>query len=100
EFVKLENHDQIGRTEDFDMGAYATAQVGWATAGFGSSRDAIPLMLAAGDGYQLRRGNTPLYPSVSPRGLKNGTPQNSMLSSAGHFYDVQGRYRPFRLEGN
>jgi len=100
EFVKLENHDQIGRTEDFDMGAYATAQVGWAAAGFGSSRDAIPLMLAAGDGYQLRRGNTLLVSSVFTGRLENGTLENGVLSSAVRFYDEQSGYWPFRAKGN
>ncbi|MDE2052507.1 MAG: hypothetical protein KGJ72_15985, partial [Gammaproteobacteria bacterium] len=50
QFVKLRNHNQIGRTEDFDLGAYATVQAGWAGTAFGSNHDALNLQLAAGDG--------------------------------------------------
>ncbi len=100
QFVKLRNHNQIGRTEDFDMGAYATVQVGWADTGFGSSRDAVPLMLAAGDGYELSRGDTLLVSSVFTGRLEKGTLENGVLSSAVRFYDEQSGYWPFRAKGN
>ncbi|HEY7889902.1 MAG TPA: hypothetical protein VIC29_16900 [Steroidobacteraceae bacterium] len=99
EWLKLHNHNQIGRTEDFDMGAYATVQVGWADAAFGSSRDAIPFQLAAGDGYELARGNTLLVSSVYTGRVEKGTLDNGVLSSAVRFYDQQSGYWPFR-EGN
>jgi outer membrane protein assembly factor BamA len=99
QFVKLRNHNQIGRTEDFDVGAYATVQVGWAGTAFGSSRDAANFMLAAGDGYQLARGNTLLVSSVYTGRLESGTLENAVLNSAVRFYDEQSGYWPFR-EGN
>jgi hypothetical protein len=100
EFVKLRNHDQIGRTEDFDMGAYATAQVGWADTALGSNRDAVPLMLAVGDGYRLVRGNTLLVSSVFTGRLERGTLENGVLNSAVRFYDEQSGYWPFTAKGN
>jgi outer membrane protein assembly factor BamA len=100
QFVKLRNHDQIGRTEDFDMGAYATVQVGWADTAFGSMRDAAPLMVAAGDGYELARGNTLLVSSVFTGRLQKGTLENGVLSGALRFYDEQSGYWPFRAKGN
>jgi hypothetical protein len=99
EFVKLRNHNQIGRTEDFDLGAYATAQVGWADTAFGSSRDALNLMLATGDGYDLARGNTLLVSSVFTGRLEKGSLENGVLNTAVRFYDQQSGYWPFR-EGN
>src|SRR5487761_1313641 len=72
QWAKLRNHNQIGRTEDFDMGAYATVQVGWADTAFGSSRDAIPLQLAAGDGYELSRRETLLVSSVFTGRVEKG----------------------------
>ena len=99
EWLKMHNHNQIGRTEDFDMGAYATVQVGWAGRAFGSSRDGIPFQLAAGDGYELRRGNTLLVSSVFTGRVENGSLDNGVLSSAVRFYDQQSGYWPFR-EGN
>ncbi len=41
DFVKTRNQDQIGRTEDFQLGWQAHARVGVATPGFGSDRDAL-----------------------------------------------------------
>ena len=71
EFVTLRNHNQIGRTEDFDVGAYATVQVGWAGTAFGSNRNAANFMLATGDGYELTRGNTLTVSSVYTGRLEN-----------------------------
>jgi len=99
QWAKLRNHNQIGRTEDFDMGAYATVQVGWADTAFGSSRDAVPFQLAAGDGYQLSRRETLLVSSVFTGRLEKGSLENGVLSSAVRFYDEQSGYWPFR-EGN
>lgn len=99
QWVKLRNHNQIGRTEDFDMGAYATVQVGWADTAFGSSRDAVPFQLAAGDGYALGRGDTVLVSSVFTGRIEQGSLENGVLNSAVRFYDEQSGYWPFR-EGN
>ncbi|HEV2442278.1 MAG TPA: hypothetical protein VGT07_07120 [Steroidobacteraceae bacterium] len=99
QWAKVRNHNQIGRTEDFDMGAYATVQVGWADSAFGSSRDAIPFQLAAGDGYELRRGNKLLVSSVFTGRVERGSLENGVLSGAVRFYDEQSGYWPFR-EGN
>lgn len=99
EFVKLRNHNQIGRTEDFDLGAYATVQVGWADKAFGSTRNAFNFMLATGDGYRMDRGNTLLVSSVYTGRVEDGTLENGVLNSAVRFYDEQSGYWPFR-EGN
>lgn len=99
QWAKLRNHNQIGRTEDFDMGAYATVQLGWADTAFGSSRNAVPLQLAAGDGYQLSDRNTLLVSSVFTGRIEKGSLDNGVLNSAVRFYDEQSGYWPFR-EGN
>ena len=96
EFVKVRNHNQIGRTEDFDLGAYATAQVGWATTGLGSSREAFNFMLATGDGYALSKGDTLLVSSVFTGRLQNGSLENGVLNSAVRFYAEQSGYWRFR----
>ncbi len=99
QFVKLRNHNQIGRTEDFDVGAYATAQVGWADTAFGSARSALNFMLAAGDGYILSKRDTLLVSSVFTGRLENGLLENGVLDSAVRFYAEQSGYWPFR-QGN
>ncbi|MGH8318446.1 MAG: hypothetical protein ACREUL_10755 [Steroidobacteraceae bacterium] len=95
QWVKLHNHDQIERTEDFDMGAYATVQLGWADTAFGS-QNAVPFQLAAGDGYELTRGNTLLVSSVYTGRVEGGSLENGVLNSAVRFYDEQSGYWPFR----
>ena len=88
-FVKLRNHNQIGRTEDFDLGAYATVQVGFANAAFGSSHDAVPFMLAAGDGYSLTDNDTLLVSSVFTGRVEKGSLMNGVLDSAVRYYAKQ-----------
>lgn len=88
-FVKLRNHNQIGRTEDFDLGAYATVQVGYANTAFGSSHDAVPFMLAAGDGYALTDSDTLLVSSVFTGRVEKGSLTNGVLNSAVRYYAKQ-----------
>lgn len=99
QFVTLRNHNQIGRTEDFDIGAYATVQVGWAGTALGSTHNAANFMLATGDGYELTRGNTLTVSSVYTGRVQDGTLDNAVLNSAVRFYDEQSGYWPFR-DGN
>jgi hypothetical protein len=95
EFVKVHNHNQIGRTEDFDLGAYATAQVGWADTAFGSTQQALNFMLATGDGFALSKRDTLLVSSVATGRLQNGLLENGVLDSAVRFYAEQSGYWPF-----
>jgi len=96
QWVELQNHNQIGRTEDFDMGAYATVQVGWADTGFGSTRNAINFQLAAGDGYRLTKRQMLLVSSVYTGRVESGTLENGVLNSAVRYYNEQSGYWPFR----
>jgi hemolysin activation/secretion protein len=89
QFIKLRNHNQIGRTEDFDLGAYATVQVGYAPRVFGSSRTAANFMLATGDGYQFSQRNTLLVSSVFTGRLQGGVLENGVLSGALSFFNEQ-----------
>lgn len=88
-FVKLRNHNQIGRTEDFDLGAYVTVQVGYANTALGSSHDAIPFMLATGDGYALTDNDTLLVSSVFTGRVEKGSLANGVLDSAVRYYAKQ-----------
>jgi outer membrane protein assembly factor BamA len=99
QWATLRNHNQIDRTEDFDMGVYATVQLGWADTAFGSNRDALPFQLAAGDGYTLSKRQTLLVSSVYTGRVQGGDLENAVLNSAVRYYDEQSGYWPFR-EGN
>ena len=80
EYAKLHNHNQIHRTEDFDLGAYFTGQIGWAARSFGSNRATVPFTFTTGDGYVLPHGDTLLVSSSFSGRLHRGTLENGVLS--------------------
>ena len=82
EYAKLHNHNQIHRTEDFDLGAYFTGQVGWADTAFGSSQNALPFSFTAGDGYALPHGDTLLVSGSFTGRMQRGTLENGVLSAS------------------
>ncbi len=90
EYAKLHNHNQIHRTEDFDLGAYFTGRVGWAARGFGSSRTEVPFTFTTGDGYVLPHGDTLLVSSSFSGRLLHGTLENGVLSAKLVNYTEQG----------
>ncbi len=90
-YVKLENRDQIGRTEDFYLGTYATARLGWADSALGSSRSALLFMLAAGRGATPSANQTILMTSVFTGRVENGTLRNGVLDAAIRYYVQQSK---------
>ena len=89
EFIKLHNHNQIDRTEDFDVGAYLNARVGWAPRSFGSTRDAVKIRLAAGDGYLFGRGDTLLVAGTASGRIEHGVLRNGLVSASLTNFDEQ-----------
>jgi len=90
-YVTLENRDQIGRTEDFSLGTYVTAQLGWADSAFGSSRSAALFMLAAGRGAMPTVNTTLLMTSVFTGRVEDGTLRNGVLDAAIRYYVEQSK---------
>ncbi len=90
-YVTLENRDQIGRIEDFSLGTYVTAQLGWADAAFGSSRSAAHFMLAAGRGAMPTVNTTLLMTSVFTGRVEDGTLRNGVLDAAIRYYAQQSK---------
>jgi len=90
-YVTLENRDQIGRIEDFSLGTYLTAQLGWADSAFGSSRSAALFMLASGRGAMPSVNTTLLMTSVFTGRVEDGTLRNSVLDAAIRYYVQQSR---------
>lgn len=82
QYVKLRDHNQIFRVEDFDLGAYFSAQLGWAARAFGSSRSALPFAFTAGDGYALPHGDTLLVSGSFSGRMRHGTLENGMLQTS------------------
>jgi hypothetical protein len=90
-YVKLENHDQIGRTEDFSLGTNITVRLGWADQALGSYRDAALFQLAAGHGAVLTDAATVLMTSVFTGRVEDGTLRNGVLDAAIRYYLEQSR---------
>lgn len=88
-YVTLANRDQIGRTEDFSLGTYVTAQLGWADSAFGSSRSAALFLLAAGRGAMPTTNTTLLMTSVFTGRVEDGTLRNGVLDTAIRYYVQQ-----------
>lgn len=89
EFEKLHNHNQIERTEDFDVGTYLNARIGWAPRSFGSSRNAIRFRLSAGDGYSLDRGDLLLVAGTASGRIAHGVLENGLVSASLTNFDEQ-----------
>src|SRR5581483_72104 len=85
-YVKLENRDQIGRTEDFYLGTSATLRLGWADAGLGSYRSALLFHAAAGHGAMLSEAATLIATSVFTGRVEDGTLHNGVLDAAIRYY--------------
>jgi len=100
DYLKLWNHDQIARTEDFYLGTTASVRVGWADAALGSSRSALMVQSSAGRG--LRSGSSTLLLAGTLTGrLENGEPRNALLSGSVRYYVEQNEHWLFftTLEG-
>jgi len=86
EYIKLENRDQIGRTEDFYLGTNVTLRLGWSDTALGSSRSALQFLAAAGRGAMLSESQTLIATSVFSGRVEDGTLHNSVLDSAIRYY--------------
>lgn len=85
DYVRLFNHDQILRTEDFYLGTLATLRVGWADTTLGSSRSALIFQSTAGRGYRTD-GSTLLLASDFSGRLENGLLYNGRADASVRYY--------------
>src|SRR6059058_4987335 len=86
DYLKLWNHDQIARTEDFYLGTTASVRLGWADAAFGSSRSALMLQSSAGHGFRDGGSSTLLLAGTLTGRLENGEPRNVLLAGSVRYY--------------
>src|SRR5207237_1955949 len=86
DYLKLWNHDQIARTEDFYLGTTASVRLGWADAALGSSRSALMLQSSAGRGFRDGGSSTLLLAGTLTGRLENGEPRNVLLAGSVRSY--------------
>ena len=89
DYLKLWNHDQIARTEDFYLGTSASVRLGWADAALGSSRSALMLQSSAGRGFRDGGTSTLLLAGTLTGRLENGEPRNVLLAGSVRYYVEQ-----------
>jgi hypothetical protein len=90
-FIKLEDRDQIGRTEDFFLGTNITLLLGWADSALGSNRSALLFQVSAGQGAMLSNAATLVATSVFTGRVENGTLYNGVLDGVIRYHLQQSR---------
>ena len=86
EFLKLWNHDQIERTEDFYIGTQMRGRIGWSHPAFGADRRALMFLAAASRGVGVGGAGTLLLSSTLTGRLESGTARNTLLDSGMRYY--------------
>ncbi len=86
DFETSRNLDQIGRTEDLQFGKRFLVELGWASAAFGSDRDAAILRASASRGYRLDGGQLLFLGGSIASRLEGGSPENALLSGRMRYY--------------
>ena len=93
DYVRLWNHDQIGRTEDFYLGSSFSTRVGYADAAFGSSSSAMLFQTYASTGFGRsgdRRSTILLFWDFSGR-VAGGALDNGLMDASVRYYNEESK---------
>lgn len=90
DYLRLFNHDQIGRTEDFYLGTSARVRVGLADSAFGSSSSALLIESSATRGFRGGGSTLLLYGDFSGR-IAGGKLENGLADAAVRYYVEQSK---------
>ncbi len=85
-FEKLQNRNQIGRSEFFALGLNATAQLGHAFTGLGSSRDAWLYSGTLSKGFEPLAGHTLLMSAALSGQYSGGELRRQRLGGQAQYY--------------
>ena len=102
DFDKFRNHDQIGRTEDFHLGARLSALVGYADQAYSADRSAWIFSARASHGSGSGSRSALLLSGAVQGRLESGELRNAILDGALRYYVRQSERRLFfaTLEGS
>jgi hypothetical protein len=90
DFLKLWNHDQIARTEDFYLGTAASARVGWADTAYGSNQNALIFQSNASSGFRQGGSTLLLFGDFSGR-VTDGELRNGVMDASVRYYVEQSK---------
>ena len=85
-YQKLENLNQIGRTEDFSLGWHASALVGFASTAYGADRNALIWSGSLGRGLTLSDSHLIEFASGISGRVENSEAKNTVVSGTGRYY--------------
>jgi hypothetical protein len=88
DYVRLFNHDQILKTEDFYLGTLATVRVGWADSTLGSSQSALVFQSTVGRGFR-DDGSTLLLAADFSGRVHDGQLYNGLADTSIRYYYEQ-----------
>jgi hypothetical protein len=91
DYLKLYNHDQIARTEDFYVGTSANVRAGYAASGVGSSKSALLFQSSANRGFINAGTSTLLLAGDFSGRVSNGTLTNGIADASIRFYVEQSK---------
>ena len=84
-----ENHDQIDRTEDFNLGDRYKFELGWAAKSFGSDRDALLYKLIATRGWGKADDSMLLASAYASGRFEGSNNANSLVGMNFRYYHQQ-----------
>ncbi len=92
DFIRMWNHDQIGRTEDFYLGTSFSARAGYANASLGSSTNALLFQSDASTGFggNGRRSTLLLFWDFSGR-ITQAALYNGIMDASVRYYNEQSK---------
>jgi outer membrane protein assembly factor BamA len=91
DFVKEHNRDQIGRTEDFQLGTSFSALLGWAARSLGSDREALIFATKASQGFRVGESSTLLLNGSLAGRLEEGTLRDTIMDVTARYYVPQSK---------
>ena len=90
DFLRMWNHDQIARTEDFYLGTAFTVRAGWADAAMGSSQSALIFQSNASRGFREGGSTLLLFWDFSGR-VAEGVLDNGLMDASVRYYVEQSK---------
>ena len=92
-YAKRSNRDQIGRVEDVALGWHAGLQLGWASRGTGSDRDALMFRGNASRGLDLGPDDSLQFGATLDGRLEDGAPAGTLLGASVQLHHRQSPVR-------
>jgi outer membrane protein assembly factor BamA len=96
DYVKLTNHEQIARTEDFYLGLQYEFVLGYAARAWGSNRDSVIFSSSVGSGFSTPDNQSTLILNATYGGrIDDGSLRNATLTAASTYFIEQSRQALF-----